>query len=352
MHVCDLTRKALAIEPDNNKVCNLGICLLKQGRVDEAKVLLQSVKPAAGGENRWGSDSHLKSYERAQEMLLELEAPSSTTLITEAVAALSVDMHPREQQSLVPSFSSSVGGSSGQLRRLDGPSCVMQQELRQQPQLECSSAESAFSGPAPTLSGFCSREQEREYGQRSVRSASDRLQQPRDEHAAAASSCTSSAGDDKEVLFPALGGIFGEARLFAESGSSRMPLTYDRTNQHSDSNFSATNSVVAPLRKYRNANKPENQHTSLFSYGDFPGFHCPDQSVWSEGHYDENSPAASGAPLLIEDPFDLMTHSAATLPIARPQTGFIKIWSGRDNAYGGENAERKSSVRHPLVFPP
>ncbi|KAL2634008.1 hypothetical protein R1flu_005487 [Riccia fluitans] len=66
-------RKALSIGPDNNKVCNLGICLMKQGRLEEAKAMLQSVVPACP-DTRWGSDSHLKSYERAQEMLLELEA--------------------------------------------------------------------------------------------------------------------------------------------------------------------------------------------------------------------------------------------------------------------------------------
>ncbi|XP_024381786.1 uncharacterized protein [Physcomitrium patens] len=65
-------RKALSIEPDNNKVCNLGICLMKQGRLEEAKAMLQSVTRC--NDNRWASDSHLKSYDRAQEMLQELEA--------------------------------------------------------------------------------------------------------------------------------------------------------------------------------------------------------------------------------------------------------------------------------------
>lgn len=67
-------RKALSIEPDNNKMCNLGICLMKQGRIGEAKAMLQCVKPASDGP--WGLDSHLKSYERAQEMLRELESQS------------------------------------------------------------------------------------------------------------------------------------------------------------------------------------------------------------------------------------------------------------------------------------
>ncbi|KAH7423932.1 hypothetical protein KP509_12G081700 [Ceratopteris richardii] len=65
-------RKALSIEPDNNKVCNLGICLMKQGRIVEAKAMLKSVKPASS-DSPWGSDSHLKSYERAQQMLQEIE---------------------------------------------------------------------------------------------------------------------------------------------------------------------------------------------------------------------------------------------------------------------------------------
>eukprot|EP01018_Ginkgo_biloba_P031140 Gb_23420 [translate_table: standard] len=68
-------RKALSIEPDNNKMCNLGICLMNQGRVSEAKAMLQSVK-AASANGPWGLDSHLKSYERAQEMLREIEAQS------------------------------------------------------------------------------------------------------------------------------------------------------------------------------------------------------------------------------------------------------------------------------------
>lgn len=65
-------RKALSIESDNNKVCNLGICLMKQGRLEEAKAMLQSVTLACH-DSRWASESHLKSFERAQQMLDELE---------------------------------------------------------------------------------------------------------------------------------------------------------------------------------------------------------------------------------------------------------------------------------------
>ncbi|KAJ1290608.1 hypothetical protein BS78_02G257300 [Paspalum vaginatum] len=66
-------RRALLIGPDNNKMCNLGICLMKQGRVLEAKDVLKQVHPAAVDGLR-GADSHLKAYERAQEMLRDLEA--------------------------------------------------------------------------------------------------------------------------------------------------------------------------------------------------------------------------------------------------------------------------------------
>jgi hypothetical protein len=66
-------RRALLIGPDNNKMCNLGICLMKQGRVLEAKDVLKQVRPA-GVDGLRGADSHLKAYERAQEMLRALEA--------------------------------------------------------------------------------------------------------------------------------------------------------------------------------------------------------------------------------------------------------------------------------------
>ncbi|XVE82463.1 hypothetical protein DITRI_Ditri16bG0006600 [Diplodiscus trichospermus] len=69
----DAYRRALAIAPDNNKMCNLGICLMKQGRIIEAKETLRRVKPAMADGPR-GVDSHLKAYERAQQMLKDLES--------------------------------------------------------------------------------------------------------------------------------------------------------------------------------------------------------------------------------------------------------------------------------------
>lgn len=69
----DAYRRALIIAPDNNKMCNLGICLMKQGRIAEAKETLRRVKPAMADGPR-GVDSHLKAYERAQQMLKDLES--------------------------------------------------------------------------------------------------------------------------------------------------------------------------------------------------------------------------------------------------------------------------------------
>ena len=67
----DAYRRALSIAPDNNKMCNLGICLMKQGMIDEAKETLRRVKPAVVDGPR-GVDSHLKAYERTQQMLNDL----------------------------------------------------------------------------------------------------------------------------------------------------------------------------------------------------------------------------------------------------------------------------------------
>ncbi|XP_050229650.1 protein POLLENLESS 3-LIKE 2 [Mercurialis annua] len=69
----DAYRRALSIAADNNKMCNLGICLMKQGRISEAKDTLRRVKPAVSDGPR-GVDSHLKAYERAQQMLRDLES--------------------------------------------------------------------------------------------------------------------------------------------------------------------------------------------------------------------------------------------------------------------------------------
>ncbi|RZC47007.1 hypothetical protein C5167_039949 [Papaver somniferum] len=67
----ELYRKALSIEPDKNKECNLAICLMHKGRIMEAKSLLETVKPSVA--ERELADSYIKSFDRATEMLSELE---------------------------------------------------------------------------------------------------------------------------------------------------------------------------------------------------------------------------------------------------------------------------------------
>ncbi|KAI3987562.1 hypothetical protein MKX01_021474 [Papaver californicum] len=68
----ELYRKALSIEPDNNKECNLAICLMHEGRIMEAKSLLQTVKPSIA--EREVADSYIKSFDRATEMLSEFDS--------------------------------------------------------------------------------------------------------------------------------------------------------------------------------------------------------------------------------------------------------------------------------------
>ncbi|KAL5231832.1 hypothetical protein ABZP36_030608 [Zizania latifolia] len=72
-----LYRQALAIEADYNKECNLAICLIKTGKVAEAKYLLQAIPENCSDE------SHVRSFVRATEMLRELESPTLPSPITQ-----------------------------------------------------------------------------------------------------------------------------------------------------------------------------------------------------------------------------------------------------------------------------
>ncbi|XWS18002.1 hypothetical protein CRYUN_Cryun32bG0004800 [Craigia yunnanensis] len=67
-------RKALSLEPDKNKQCNLALCLMHMNRIGEAKSLLQDVKASAGNEQM--DESYSKSYDRAFEMLIQVEPQS------------------------------------------------------------------------------------------------------------------------------------------------------------------------------------------------------------------------------------------------------------------------------------
>nr|GMC57429.1 protein POLLENLESS 3-LIKE 2 [Ipomoea batatas] len=98
----DAYRRALAIAADNNKMCNLGICLMQQGRVREAKETLRRVKPAVSDGPR-GVDSHLKAYERAQQMLQDLESVV-TTMVKVVSDNLNNNLNHLEQRKAFQSF--------------------------------------------------------------------------------------------------------------------------------------------------------------------------------------------------------------------------------------------------------
>lgn len=60
-------------------ICLLGICLVKQGPIVEAKDTLKFMRASAAAttDDLRGVDSHLKAFERAQEMLRDLESKLS-----------------------------------------------------------------------------------------------------------------------------------------------------------------------------------------------------------------------------------------------------------------------------------
>ncbi|VFQ81344.1 unnamed protein product [Cuscuta campestris] len=70
-------RKALSLEPDKNKQCNLAICLMQMNKIAEAKFLLQSIRASSSQDREEMSDSCCKSLDRAMEMLSELERKPS-----------------------------------------------------------------------------------------------------------------------------------------------------------------------------------------------------------------------------------------------------------------------------------
>nr|XP_010923321.1 protein SULFUR DEFICIENCY-INDUCED 1 [Elaeis guineensis] len=60
-------RKAQMIEPDANKACNLGLCLIKKGRFDDARAVLEEVL-----HRRYPSSDDSKIISRAEELLREI----------------------------------------------------------------------------------------------------------------------------------------------------------------------------------------------------------------------------------------------------------------------------------------
>ncbi|XP_010537572.1 PREDICTED: protein POLLENLESS 3 [Tarenaya hassleriana] len=65
-------RRALSLEPDKNKMCNLAICLMRMDRLPEARSMLQEVRDCLG--SQWRDEPFSKSFERAIEMLEETES--------------------------------------------------------------------------------------------------------------------------------------------------------------------------------------------------------------------------------------------------------------------------------------
>ncbi|GMH20815.1 hypothetical protein Nepgr_022657 [Nepenthes gracilis] len=68
-------RKALSIELDKNKQCNLAVCLLYMNKIQEAKLLLQAIRTSAGDNPM--DESYAKSFERASQLMAEIESQSS-----------------------------------------------------------------------------------------------------------------------------------------------------------------------------------------------------------------------------------------------------------------------------------
>eukprot|EP00250_Pteridium_aquilinum_P033333 c5469_g1_i1 orf=71-1114(+) len=99
-------RKALTIDADNNKLCNLGVCLLKQCKYEEARVVLEGVTPVSP-DGRLKSGSHLKSYERSRALLQELAAaqaanPTSSHNSSTELGSLTDDQDKDEQSLITP----------------------------------------------------------------------------------------------------------------------------------------------------------------------------------------------------------------------------------------------------------
>lgn len=68
-----MNRRALCLEPDKNKQCNLAICLMRMGRIPEAKSLIDDVRDHSA-ESDSGDEPFSKSFDRAVEMLAEVES--------------------------------------------------------------------------------------------------------------------------------------------------------------------------------------------------------------------------------------------------------------------------------------
>ncbi|XP_042408439.1 protein SULFUR DEFICIENCY-INDUCED 1-like isoform X1 [Zingiber officinale] len=72
-------RKAQMIEPDANKACNLGLCLIRQGRSKEARHVLEDVI-----QSRFPGSDDCKIINKAQELIREIPLQPATPTSTSA----------------------------------------------------------------------------------------------------------------------------------------------------------------------------------------------------------------------------------------------------------------------------
>ncbi|PKA51263.1 hypothetical protein AXF42_Ash010703 [Apostasia shenzhenica] len=115
-----LYRKALEIEKDYNKMCNLAICLMQTGRLSEAKSLLLQVKKPF---NDFSGESYQKSFERAWELMNERS--SSASKAVKAASPSPIDGSSRAKTSSVEAGSPSpltVSGICVERKKTDGES--------------------------------------------------------------------------------------------------------------------------------------------------------------------------------------------------------------------------------------
>lgn len=70
-------RKAQMIEPDANKACNLGLCLIRQGRFKEARHVLEDVI-----QSRFSGSDDCKIVNKAQELIREIPLQPATPTST------------------------------------------------------------------------------------------------------------------------------------------------------------------------------------------------------------------------------------------------------------------------------
>ncbi|KAM1349867.1 hypothetical protein PS2_003871 [Malus domestica] len=76
-------RKAQMIDPNSNKACNLGMCLIKHGRHEEARLVLEDVVYS-----RLPGSEESKSRKRADDLLMELR---SMNCLPKSLDVLSID---------------------------------------------------------------------------------------------------------------------------------------------------------------------------------------------------------------------------------------------------------------------